>query len=41
MPRYEYKCEACNREYIEQRSVEDPQFFTECECGGTFVIPSN
>ena len=34
MPRYEYNCDACGHDYVEQRSVEDPQFFTVCnKCG--------
>lgn len=38
MPRYEYKCDKCTRDYIEQRQEEEPQFFTDCDCGGKFVL---
>lgn len=40
MPRYEYACNACARDYVEQRSEEENQYFTECHCGGTFVLKS-
>ncbi|CAB4173880.1 hypothetical protein UFOVP965_9 [uncultured Caudovirales phage] len=38
MPRYEYKCDTCNRDYLEQRTAEEPHYVTDCECGGKFVL---
>jgi putative FmdB family regulatory protein len=37
MPRYEYRCDDCNRDYTEIRDVEHPQTYTHCECGKEFV----
>ena len=37
MPRYEYKCDTCSRDYIEQRTEEEPQYVTDCECSGKFI----
>lgn len=34
---YFYQCDKCGRDYIEQRDANDPQWFTICECGGTFI----
>lgn len=32
--RYEYKCDACGHDYVEQRNESDSQFFTTCnDCG--------
>lgn len=34
MPRYEYVCPKCSHYYVEQRTVEEPQYFTRCnKCG--------
>lgn len=34
MPRYEYICPNCGHEYVEQRTVEEMQYFTVCQdCG--------
>jgi predicted nucleic acid-binding Zn ribbon protein len=41
MPRYEHKCDACGRDYIEQRTAEEPQYITNCECGGNFKLVDN
>jgi len=30
MPRYEYTCPVCSHYYVEQRTVEEPQYFTRC-----------
>lgn len=38
MPRYEYKCDSCGRDYVEQRTAEEPQYFVDCHCGGKFII---
>ena len=34
MPKYDYKCDVCGHDYSETRSVDDPQFFTECPVNG-------
>jgi predicted SprT family Zn-dependent metalloprotease len=35
---YRYKCDKCNKDYTETRSVDEAQFFTVCDaCGGTYV----
>lgn len=38
--RYEYECDSCGHDYVEQRNESDPQFFTTCNsCGvGTYKI---
>lgn len=30
MPKYFYKCPNCGNDYLEQRDIDDPQFFTTC-----------
>jgi putative FmdB family regulatory protein len=40
MPKYEYKCNVCNHEYVEIRDNEDPHFKVACVvpgCSGTNV----
>ena len=38
MPTYKYKCNGCNRDYIEHRDVTHPQTFTHCnECNIEFT----
>lgn len=29
--KFEYKCNYCTKEYIEQRAAEEPQFTVDCE----------
>jgi predicted nucleic acid-binding Zn ribbon protein len=31
MPTYKYKCNGCNKDYIEHREVTHPQTFTHCD----------
>ena len=39
MPRYKYKCPLCAHEYLEQRTVEEPQIMTKCnDCGNADYI---
>ena len=38
MPKYEYKCDVCNHDYVEVRDIDDPQFKVACVvtgCTGT------
>ena len=38
MPTYKYKCNGCNKDYIEHRDISDPQWETNCDlCTGQFV----
>jgi hypothetical protein len=38
MPKYTYKCDACQKDYIEYRDIEDSQFFIKCHvCSGNYV----
>jgi hypothetical protein len=40
MPRYEYLCNQCNREYIEVKEANQPQFFIDCgRCSNGKLIP--
>jgi DNA-directed RNA polymerase subunit RPC12/RpoP len=35
--RYEYKCNKCGKDYVEQRGAQEPQFFSDCgksDCPG-------
>lgn len=37
--KYEYKCNDCNNDYIEQRNTGETQFVNTCPvCGGTFNL---
>lgn len=37
--RYEYKCADCKKDYVEQRHLDEPQFFTHCQqCRGIFEL---
>jgi len=39
----EYKCNICHIDYIEQRNVNEPQFFTKCQvsnCNGIYILVS-
>jgi hypothetical protein len=29
--KFEYKCNNCSKDYVEQRGVTEPQFFVDCE----------
>lgn len=33
--RYTYKCPACSNDYVEQRTAEEPQYFSDCSKCGT------
>jgi peptide subunit release factor 1 (eRF1) len=33
--RYTYKCPACSNDYIEQRTAEESQYFSNCSKCGT------
>ena len=33
--RYTYNCPACSNNYIEQRTAEEPQYFSDCSKCGT------
>lgn len=37
MPRYTYKCEPCNFEYVEIRDTDQPQIFTHHGCGEQYL----
>ena len=37
MPRYVYKCEPCNFEYVEIRSTDQEQIFKQHICGTDYV----
>jgi hypothetical protein len=38
--KYEYKCNVCEKQYVEQRGAEEAQFFTDCakSDGGTYEL---
>ena len=38
--KYDYKCNLCEFEYSEQRSLEEPQYFLNCSTGdgGTYEL---
>lgn len=36
--RYTYECNACHRDYIEQRQAEESQYISQCGCSGTFEL---
>lgn len=38
--KYEYKCDICSHDYMEQRGADEPQFFTTCNKGdgGNYVL---
>lgn len=37
MPTYKYKCEGCGKDYLEHRSVDEPQTYDKCDiCGATY-----
>lgn len=38
MPRFIYKCPACQTDYVETRLAEHPQFYTNCNCGAEFDL---
>lgn len=38
--RYQYNCDVCSRAYTEQRTAEEPQYVTNCQCGGNFALTS-
>lgn len=37
MPRYTYKCEPCNFEYVEIRDADQEQIFKQHGCGTDYV----
>lgn len=38
MPKYLYKCESCEKDYVEIRDINDSQFITKCDvCGSNFI----
>lgn len=40
--KYEYTCLGCKRDYVEQRSPDEPQFFTHCQqCRSEFELVSS
>lgn len=39
--KYEYKCKSCGADYVEQRNIDEAQFFTTCHsCGSEFELVS-
>jgi hypothetical protein len=38
--RYEYKCDKCGKNYLEQRTAQEPQYFSDCATsdGGTYQL---
>lgn len=41
MPKYNYRCEECNKEYVEIRTSDQPQWYTKCnDCNQDFVFIS-
>jgi len=41
MPKYNYKCLVCNRDYYEIRLSEQPQWYTKCsDCNQEFTFIS-
>jgi peptide subunit release factor 1 (eRF1) len=39
--RYTYNCPSCGNNYVEQRTAEEPQYFSKCnKCGTEFNLVS-
>lgn len=38
MPKYKYKCETCNYDYVEIRDIDHPQTFTNHSCGEEYIL---